>query len=208
MRYHKYLLIIFLLFLCVQSYSQKIEDYDTILVENCYKSFYNYKIKAPSFVIYKLYNGGGDISRNGIGFKTKKGFPHFNYVKSGYDRGHLCPAEDFAYDLDLMKSTFYYHNAIPQTMKLNRGNWKKYENIIRAESKKDSLLIICGGCDYNNGLIPSKCFKIVYSLSSKKLKYCILIDNNNRCNIIINKRTLVKKYTYNYIINLYYEKSK
>ena len=39
---------------------------------------------------------------------------------------------------------------MPQTIKLTRGIWKVYETEIRKISQRDSLLIICGGCDYDN----------------------------------------------------------
>lgn len=199
----KFLLITLLIFCTITISSQRISAYDTILVESCYKAFYSHKIQTSSFVIYKLYKGGGDVTRSGMNFKTKDNLPHFNYTNSGYDRGHLVPAEDFAYDKKLMQNTFYYHNVIPQTIKLNRGNWKRFENAVRNASQEDSLIIICGGCDYNKKLIPKKCFKIVYSLSTKELKYCILVNNDDHCSFILNKQSMVKRFTFNYIMNLF-----
>lgn len=205
MNIRRILLILLMSFMLTGLSAQRIEKYDTILVENCYKSYYSYNIKGPSFVIYKLYKGGGDVSRTSMYFKEKKGFEHFNYTKSGYDRGHLCPAEDFAYDEELMKATFYYYNAVPQTVKLNRGRWKSYETAIRNASQSDSLIIMCGGSNYSKG-IPKKCFKVAYSLTTKEIKFCLLIDNDNDCSMIINKRSMIRRFTYKYIKNLYDKK--
>lgn len=199
---NKIIFLIILLFSFYNVYSQTIKKYDTILVENCYKSYYNYKIKAPTYVIYKLYKGGGNESRTSLSFRTK--LPHFNYTKSGYERGHLCNAEDMAFDRDLLKATFWYHNVIPQTKQLNRGSWKSIETVIRKYSQFDSVLVICGGCDYK-GEIPRRCFKIVYSLTSKKCLISYIFNNDNFA-LYENTDKLKKRFTFNKIMKLYQEK--
>ena len=92
-------------------FSQNVERYDTIVNEQIYRSYYSYKIKGASFVIYRLYKGGGKNSRVGMNFKSS--FPHFSYKGSGYDIGHLANAEDFAYDRVLEEKTFRFYNAVP-----------------------------------------------------------------------------------------------
>lgn len=171
--------LLFLLLLISASVSAQIEKVDTVIKEKCYTSYYSYKIKASAYVVYKLYKGGGNISRKGMSFKSK--LPHFNYPKSGYDIGHMCNAEDFAYNRELEESTFRYYNALPQTPNLNRGIWKVLETQVRKDSQKDSLLIICGGIEFNN-LIPSKCFKVVYSLTNGKIMYSIVFTNRQAGN--------------------------
>ena len=51
----KLLIILLFIFYCIFSYSQTIHSYDYIIDMNYYKSYYSKTIKAPSFVIYKLY---------------------------------------------------------------------------------------------------------------------------------------------------------
>ena len=167
--------------ICISCLGQKIEKYDQVINMKYYKAYYNKNIQTSSFVIYKLYKGGGDVSRTNMSFKAYKNLPHFNYTNSGYDRGHLVPAEDFANNKTKLKSTFYYINCVPQTVKLNRGIWKKYEGEIRKFSQRDSLLVICGGCDYDNRniLIPRNCFKLVYNLKTKKCIYSLMFKNDN-----------------------------
>ena len=161
--------------------AQNIEKYDTIYDLKYYKAYYSKDIQTSSFVIYKLYKCGGDVPRTNMSFKSYKHLPHFNYTNSGYDRGHLVPAEDFANNKTKLKSTFYYINCVPQTIKLNRGIWKVYETEIRKISQRDSLLIICGGCDYDNDnkLIPRNCFKLVYNLKTHKCIYSLMFRNDN-----------------------------
>ena len=102
---------------------------------------------------------------------------------SGYEKGHLANAEDFAYNCRLDYLTFNSYNRLPQTKALNRGIWKKQETAIRKISLKDSLLIICGGYWESSptlikGMaIPSRCWKVVYSLSAKQVLSCSIFTN-------------------------------
>lgn len=54
-----------------------------------------------------------------------------DYKKSGYDRGHLSPAADFAFDEKAMSETFYMSNMSPQAGSFNRGIWKDLESQVR-----------------------------------------------------------------------------
>lgn len=54
-----------------------------------------------------------------------------DYKKSGYDRGHLSPAADFAFSEKAMSETFYMSNMSPQKGSLNRGLWKDLESKVR-----------------------------------------------------------------------------
>lgn len=68
-----------------------------------------------------------------------------DYYKSGYDRGHLAPAGDMAFNEIAMKESFYYSNMSPQVPSFNRGVWKKLESHVRKFAlQSDSLLILCG----------------------------------------------------------------
>lgn len=200
-------LVFIMLLVSIIVYPQNIENYDMIIDMKYYKSYYNKDIQTSSFVIYKLYQGGGSESRTNLQFKSFKKLPHFNYARSGYDRGHLVPAEDFANNINKLKSTFYYINCVPQTIKLNRGIWKKYEGEIRKFSQRDSLLVICGGCDYdnNNKLIPRNCFKLVYNLKTKRCIYSLMFRNDNSRYVWVEDK-IKKKITYKKAIQLWNEK--
>lgn len=156
----KYILIISVLFNFVL-YSQNV---DTIIQRCEYTSYFSLSLKTPLYVKYTLFNGGGDISRPN-NFKSEKiTLSDDDYKYSGYDRGHLVPAEDFAYDTLLLNETFEYINVLPQYPNLNRGQWKKYENYIRKVSKEDTLTIIAGGARFikdNNLYVPTIMYKIV-----------------------------------------------
>ena len=68
-----------------------------------------------------------------------------DYRKSGYDRGHLAPAADFAYSDEAMSETFYMSNMTAQSPQFNRGIWKALEEQVRAwASEYGRAYVICG----------------------------------------------------------------
>ena len=205
-------LFFIILYLCLSInviLSQKIEQYDYMIDMKYYKAYYCKDIQTSSFVIYKIYKGGGDVSRSGMNFKKYKKLDSFEYTNSGYDRGHLVPAEDMAWSEQSLQSTFYYINCIPQTPKLNRSIWRVYENEIREISQNDSLIIICGGCDYDdiNIGLPKNCFKIVYRLKDGKCLYSLLFENgwNNK---VKTENKLKEQIPYKKAKQLYYAKNR
>jgi len=163
---------------------------DTTINNGTYTSYFSYKFKEPLCVSYILYKGGGDCSRDGFHFKNDTKITFMardnDYDKSGYDKGHLANAEDFANNCIKDESTFRFYNCLPQTPNLNRGVWKKWETGIRVESQTDSLLIICGGI-FTSGktigdkvAVPDYCFKIVQSLKTKKILWTLLFTNKEK----------------------------
>lgn len=54
-----------------------------------------------------------------------------DYRGSGYDRGHLAPAADFAFSEEAMSESFYLSNMSPQAGDLNRITWQYLEGQVR-----------------------------------------------------------------------------
>lgn len=54
-----------------------------------------------------------------------------NYKKSGYDRGHLCPAGDRKKTESLYNETFLTSNISPQKHEFNAGIWNRLEQKTR-----------------------------------------------------------------------------
>lgn len=181
-------LITLLLILTSQiSYSQKV---DTIIKKDIYTSYFSIKYREPLYVKYDIFKGGGECDRDSLNFNFKNDTKipmatASDYSKSGYDKGHLANAEDFAYDCYKDEITFRYYNCLPQTPNLNRGVWKVWETKIREISQTDSLLIICGGIFSDSSkkigktYVPDKCWKIVYSYTQEKTLYILLFTNTN-----------------------------
>ena len=170
-------------------FSQKI---DTVINNGVYKSHFNYELKEPVYVEYVLCDGGGDCDRSDFRFKndTKiKMATQSDYLKSGYDMGHLVNAEDFAYDCIKDESTFRFYNCLPQTPNLNRGIWKSWEDKIRDESQTDSLLVMCGGKFGSKKIgkgvaVPDYCWKIVKSLKTDTILHVLWFTNLKKNNTV------------------------
>jgi endonuclease G len=69
-----------------------------------------------------------------------------NYKKSGYTKGHLCPAGDRKQTQELYDETFFTSNASPQLYDFNAGVWNRLENKVRYwAGKYDGIYVITGG---------------------------------------------------------------
>lgn len=97
-----------------------------------------------------------------------------DYDKSGYDRGHLCPAEDMRRDLQTESETFLLSNMAPQVgVGFNRGIWKDLESKVRTWAKERKSIYVIMGPIYeasnyktigpNKVAVPSSFYKIVVS---------------------------------------------
>lgn len=53
------------------------------------------------------------------------------YTRSGYQRGHMCPAADRSVSKAAMRATFTMSNVCPMAPAMNTGAWKRIENYER-----------------------------------------------------------------------------
>jgi endonuclease G, mitochondrial len=158
-----------------------------IVKKAIYKANFSNSFHEPRYVSYTLYKGGGNCSRDGFRFKNDdtrlECATDDDYKGSGYEKGHLTNAEDFAFDCSKDELTFRYYNCLPQTPNLNKGLWKTNETLIRQWSQNDKLYIICGGffrgVKMKNIAVPSYCWKVVQSVSTKKVLFCGWFKNSN-----------------------------
>ncbi|CAM1367365.1 DNA/RNA non-specific endonuclease [Tenacibaculum xiamenense] len=102
-----------------------------------------------------------------------------NYKRSGYDRGHLCPAGDRRFSKKAHDETFYTSNISPQEHKFNAGIWNKLEQKTRYWAKKyDHLYVVTGGIlksnlkaiGKENVSIPEEFYKIILDYSEPEIK--------------------------------------
>jgi endonuclease G, mitochondrial len=99
-----------------------------------------------------------------------------DYSRSGYDKGHLCPAADMAWSEASMHDCFYMSNMSPQEPSFNRGVWKRLEEKVRDWAIKfDTIYIVTGG-GLKGGLhtirtdqvaVPEYYFKVILCENSK-----------------------------------------
>jgi endonuclease G len=99
-----------------------------------------------------------------------------DYVKSGYDRGHVMPAADNLCQTPAVQDEcFYFSNMIPQPHSFNAGIWKTLETLERQIAfDKDSTIIWAGAAGEVKKIgkvsVPEKCWKVLYIRKTKQWK--------------------------------------
>ena len=102
-----------------------------------------------------------------------------NYKKSGFDKGHLCPAGDMGFSIDAYNDTFFTSNIAPQRHDFNDGVWKRLEQKVRYwATKYDGIYMVTGGVltgslktiGREKVLVPKYFYKILLDESQGKYK--------------------------------------
>jgi endonuclease G len=75
---------------------------------------------------------------------TGSAFPE-DYRGSGFDRGHLAPAADMRFSRNAMNQSFYMSNMSPQTPLLNRGVWRRLEEVVRNAARNYGRVLVVTG---------------------------------------------------------------
>jgi endonuclease G len=97
-----------------------------------------------------------------------------DYVGSGTDRGHMCPAADnLCQTQEVQDECFYFSNMASQYHSLNAGDWKSVETWSREITQKyDSIHIWCGNIGEVKKIgsvsVPKVCWKIIYIKQTKE----------------------------------------
>lgn len=122
----------------------QIKDYTGFTVS------FNKENKTPNYVVWELLGSevGGSIARIDNFWQDKEieGCPTtYDYTRSGYDRGHMCPAADQKWSEEAMNDCFVMANICPQLNDLNAHAWKNLEDRERQWAQRDSAIwIVCG----------------------------------------------------------------
>lgn len=76
----------------------------------------------------------------------------YQYKKTGFERGHMCPNGDRNGNSSMQQETFYLTNIVPQAINNNHGPWKRLESQIRYNyAYKDKEVYIIAGPSTENG---------------------------------------------------------
>lgn len=137
---------------------------------------FNEENHTPNYVSWELmsHETSGESSRTNNFWKDES-VPgcatSSDYTRSGYDRGHLCPAADQKWSDQAMHDSFVMTNICPQANALNTGAWNTLENKERQWAARDSMLVIVAGPIYteddketigSTGVrVPSSFFKVM-----------------------------------------------
>ncbi len=152
---------------------------DSIIYHTGYSVSYNQKFRQANWLSYqltkaetsKLFNRENKFVADPLIKGTDNGI---DYEKSGYDRGHLCPAADMGYSKITMAESFYYSNMSPQIPGFNRGIWKQLEEQTRNWAiEYDSLYILVGP-------IFSDTMKVIgpHQVAIPNAYYKVILDNH------------------------------
>lgn len=151
---------------------------EQILVREGYTASYNKDLKIPNWVAWHLTakHTTGDYKRAGIKFHEDEDVPtpravDWDYARSGYDRGHMCPSGDNKWSQLAQEQSFLFTNMCPQDHGLNIGDWNEMENQCRRWAKEyGDIYIVCGPILYKGKhktigsdkvVVPEAFFKVV-----------------------------------------------
>jgi endonuclease G len=152
---------------------------ELILDHGYFQVSYSEKNRLPNWVSYHL---RADNLKNKVAKRRNKFFadPQLVQIKKAfatpsdfdgdtYDRGHMAPSDDFAWDQKANDATFVMTNMAPQERALNRGSWKKLELSIRKWACTEGELRVVTGPILSGPMlrmssqvpVPQKFFKVV-----------------------------------------------
>ncbi|MBO4906043.1 MAG: DNA/RNA non-specific endonuclease [Bacteroidaceae bacterium] len=155
---------------------------EQILKRSSYTVSYNSSTLIPNYVTWTLHagddNGPAERPSNNAWHEDKElTLPrptNADYAKSGWDRGHMCPAGDRKYSQDALYETFMFANACPQNHRLNSSDWNEIELACRRWANKFGALRIVSGpilfkkkhatIGANKVVVPEAFFKVVLCL--------------------------------------------
>lgn len=119
-----------------------------------------------------------------------------DYLKSGYDRGHLAPSADMTFSEITMLESFYFCNISPQTPSFNRGIWSELEDQTRSWAKLyDSIYIVVGPILKDSlptiGIhkipVPNQYFKVILDNHKNHEKMIAFIMDNKDSKLTLQK---------------------
>ena len=157
---------------------------EQILKRVAYTASYNSDLRIPNWVAWRLTGAHtrGKNKRAGVKFHEDTNVPmpravDFDYVRSGYDRGHLCPSADNRWDATAQEQSFLLTNVCPQDHNLNVGDWHELEILCRKWAKTyGSIYIVAGPVLFkgkhktigkNKVTVPEAFFKVVLCMEKK-----------------------------------------
>lgn len=168
-------------------------------IEKIYEGFalsFNPDTKTPDWVGWELLGTetDGPISR-GNNFHQDTEMPGCpdpkDYTRSGYDRGHLCPAGEQKWSSQAMSDCFYMTNMAPQKHELNAGAWKTLEEKERIWAQRDSALVIVAGpvytgmreerIGYSGVKVPDAFYKCILAPYANPPRSIAFVYDNARC---------------------------
>lgn len=167
-----------------------VKEYETFTVS------FNPENKTPNYVSWILHGRktGGRVERSNKFWTDSdiEGCPDTrDYSRSGYDRGHMCPAGEQKWSAKAMHDCFVMTNMCPQNHDLNTGAWNTLEEMERVWAKRDSAIVIVAGPIYDGSetetigrakvRVPSAFFKVLLAPFASPMRAIGFVYPNMRC---------------------------
>lgn len=170
-----------------ENYLPAFSKKDQIIKHTAFTLCYSEPHEQAKWVAYKLTadmcNNNGEERTNNFRedplVKTKSALPE-DYKKSGYDRGHLCPAGDMGWSEQTMSESFYMSNMSPQVPAFNRGIWKYLETDVREWAKQNvEIIVVTAGVlqdslpvigSVNKVAVPKYYYKVILDYTLPEIK--------------------------------------
>jgi endonuclease G, mitochondrial len=114
-----------------------------------------------------------------------------NYRKSGYDKGHLCPAGDMKFSKEAYDDTFLTSNISPQKHDFNSGLWNRLEQKTRYWAEKYNEVYVVSGGILTSGLktigsekvaVPNYFYKIIARETNNEIKIIAFLVPHKKSN--------------------------
>lgn len=164
------------------------------LFRKSYTVSYNGDSKCPNWVAWHLTTEhvDGEISRLNY-FIEDEQVPipratNDDYRRSGWSRGHMCPAGDNKWDTEAMRESNLLTNICPQHASLNSGLWNVIERDCRKWAKRyGDLYIVCGPVylnrehetiGMNKVVVPEAFYKVILRLNPEPSAIGFIVRNN------------------------------
>ena len=171
----------------------------TPLRRYAYRSWYSETLRIPMAVAWYLTgpHTRGNSQRQQQSFRPDqdvKGSPvtTYDYMQSGYDRGHMCPAGDTKWNQKAQEETFLLTNICPQNHNLNKNDWNDVEQLCRQWARKyGCVYIVCGpvlrgtqhqqiGPRQRRITVPEAFYKVVLRTGKNPAAIGFLYDNRGQ----------------------------
>jgi endonuclease G len=115
-----------------------------------------------------------------------------DYIQSGYDRGHMCPAGDNKWSQEALEQTFLMTNICPQNHNLNKNDWNDLEQLCRQWARKyGKIYVVCGpllrgsnhrqiGPRSRRVTVPEAFYKVVMRTGKNAAAIAFVYDNKGQ----------------------------
>lgn len=156
---------------------------EQVLERTGYVASYNKDWRIPNWVMWRLTaaHTTGPYKRDGVNFTPDEDVSNspttYDYQRTGYDRGHMCPSADNRWSEQAQQDCFLMTNICPQNHNLNTGDWNEMETQCRKWAERyGEIYVICGPILFKGThkkiaksiVVPEAFFKVVYCPSTKK----------------------------------------